>query len=286
MFWIGGLAPLLIAVCLLLALPESVKYLAARPLRRAELLATIRRLRRDLSIANDAQFVIAPGAQASGSGLAQIFGRGLAWITPIRWICFATALMANFFINSWLPLIFESNGFTSKQSGIAISCYHYGGTIGGLLMSLVLGRFGFLAVALMFLVATPAIASIGQPGISSSAMASAAALAGLCTLGAQFGNSAASGLVYPTAFRSRGAGWALAVGRFGSVIGPLIGGTLIGMKIPLRQLFVLASVPMLVGLLASVAVAGLCYKRLGSLHLDDMAEPVAVNPGTKGEDPS
>jgi AAHS family 4-hydroxybenzoate transporter-like MFS transporter len=126
MFWIGGLAPLLIAVCLLLALPESVKYLAARPLRRAELLATIRRLRRDLSIANDAQFVIAPGAQASGSGLAQIFGRGLAWITPIRWICFATALMANFFINSWLPLIFESNGFTSKQSGIAISCYHYG----------------------------------------------------------------------------------------------------------------------------------------------------------------
>jgi AAHS family 4-hydroxybenzoate transporter-like MFS transporter len=153
-------------------------------------------------------------------------------------------------------------------------------------MSLVLGRFGFLAVALMFLVATPAIASIGQPGISSSAMASAAALAGLCTLGAQFGNSAASGLVYPTAFRSRGAGWALAVGRFGSVIGPLIGGTLIGMKIPLRQLFVLASVPMLVGLLASVAVAGLCYKRLGSLHLDDMAEPVAVNPGTKGDDPS
>jgi MFS transporter, AAHS family, 4-hydroxybenzoate transporter len=286
MFWIGGLAPLLIAACLLLALPESVKYLAARPLRRAELLATIRRLRSDLTIADDAQFVIAPGAQARGFALAQIFGRGLAWVTPILWICFATALMANYFINSWLPLIFENNGFTAKESGIAISSYHYGGTIGGLLMSLVLGRFGFLAVALMFLVAVPAIASIGQPGISFSMMASAAALAGLCTLGAQFGNNAASGLVYPTAFRSRGVGWALAVGRFGSVIGPLIGGTLIGMKLPLRQLFVLASVPMLVGLLAAVTLAALSHKRLGSLHLDDMAVPVAIDTGKKADDPS
>ena len=286
MFWIGGLAPLLIGACLLLALPESVKYLAARPLRRAELLATIRRLRSDLTIADDAQFVIAPGAQARGFALAQIFRRGLAWVTPILWICFATALMANYFINSWLPLIFENNGFTAKESGIAISCYHYGGTIGGLLMSLVLGRFGFLAVALMFLVAVPAIASIGHPGISFSTMASAAALAGLCTLGAQFGNNAASGLVYPTAFRSRGVGWALAVGRFGSVIGPLIGGTLIGMELPLRRLFVLASVPMLVGLLAALTLAALCHKRLGSLHLDDMAAPVAIDPGKKGDDPS
>ena len=286
MFWIGGLAPLLIAAGLLLALPESVKYLAMRPQRRVELLATVRRLRRDLSIADDAQFVIAPAAQSSGSGLAQIFGRGLAWVTPILWICFATALMANYFINSWLPLIFESNGFTARQSGIAISCYHYGGTIGGLLMSLVLGRFGFLAVAVMFLIAVPAIAAIGQPGISFATMVLAAALAGLCTLGAQFGNNAASGLVYPTAFRSRASGWALAVGRFGSVIGPLIGGMLIGMKLPLRQLFALASVPMLVGLGAALSLAWLCYKRGGSLRLDDLSEPGAVNPHDKGVDPA
>jgi MFS transporter, AAHS family, 4-hydroxybenzoate transporter len=141
-------------------------------------------------------------------------------------------------------------------------------------------------VALMFLVAVPAIASIGQPGISFSMMVSAAALAGLCTLGAQFGNNAASGLVYPTAFRSRAVGWALAVGRFGSVIGPLIGGMLIGMKLPLRQLFVLASVPMLVGLLAALSLAGLCYRRLGSLHLDDLAAPGAVNPADQSDDPA
>lgn len=278
MFWIGGLAPLVVAICLLFALPESVKYLASRPQRRAELLATVRRLRRDLAISDDARFMIAPAPQASGSGLTQIFSGGLAFVTPILWLCFASALMANYFLNSWLPLIFENSGYTAQQSGIAISCYHYGGTIGGLLVSLVLGRFGFTAIATLFLLAVPAIAAIGLPGIAFTTMASAVTLAGFCTLGAQFGNNAASGLLYPTAFRSRGVGWALGVGRFGSVLGPLVGGMLLGKKLPLQQLFIIAAIPMVAGLIASVSVARLCYKGLGGMHLDDMAEPGA--PGT------
>jgi AAHS family 4-hydroxybenzoate transporter-like MFS transporter len=268
MFWIGGLAPLLIAAFLSFTLPESVKYLAARPKRRSELLATVRRLRRDLSIGDDADFAIAPAPAVGGFGLRQILGDSLAWITPILWVCFASALMANYFLNSWLPLILENSGLTAQQSGMAISGYHYGGTIGGLLVSVLLGRFGFAAVAALFLVAIPVIAAIGQPGISYMSMASAVTLAGLCTLGAQFGNNAASGLIYPTAFRSRGVGWALAVGRFGSVAGPLIGGVLIGLKLPLQQLFLLASVPMIAGSIASAAVARLCYRRLGGMSLD------------------
>jgi AAHS family 4-hydroxybenzoate transporter-like MFS transporter len=270
MFWIGGLLPLVVAAGLLLSLPESIKYLALRPHRHRELLATVRQLRRDLTIADDARLVIAPAPHAGGSGLRQIFGGGLAWITPLLWLCFVCALMANFFLNSWLPLIFENSGLTPRQSGLAISLYHYGGTIGGVLVSVALGRFGFAVIAVLFLLAAPAIASIGLPGISYMMMASAAALAGFCTLGAQFGNNAASGLLYPTAVRSRGVGWAFGIGRVGSIAGPLLGGWLIGMKLPLQQLFAVAAIPMLVGLIASISVARLCYRRLGALPLDDV----------------
>ena len=129
MFWIGGLVPLAIAALLWFTLPESVKFLALQPRRRAELLATVRRMRPDLQIADDAQFVSAPGAAwRRGSGLAQLFGPGLRFITPLLWLCFATALMANFFLNSWLPLIFENNGLTPQEAGVATSMYHYGGT--------------------------------------------------------------------------------------------------------------------------------------------------------------
>jgi AAHS family 4-hydroxybenzoate transporter-like MFS transporter len=212
-----------------------------------------------------------------GTGLAQLFSGRLAFITPILWLCFITALMANYFLNSWLPLIFENSGFTAQQSGLAISCYHYGGTVGGLFVALVLGRFGFTAIAALFVLAVPAIAAIGLPGISFATMVSAVALAGFCTLGAQFGNNAASGLLYPTVYRSRGVGWALGVGRLGSVIGPLVGGVLLGRRLPLQQLFIFAALPMAAGLIASAVLARLCYRGLGGLQLD------AMGPGNVGQ---
>ena len=274
MFWIGGLAPLIVAACLLITLPESVKFLALKPGRRAGFLSAVRRLRPDLAIPENAQFVDAQ-VQEKNSGVEAIFRGSLAWITPLLWVCFASALMANFFLNSWLPLIFEGSGLTAKQSGIATSFYHGGGTIGGLLVSLVLGRYGFTVIALLFVCATLAIAAIGLPGLSYVAMVAAVALAGFCTLGAQFGNNAAAGLLYPTASRSSGVGWALGVGRFGSIAGPLVGGLFVGMKIPARQFFVFAAMPMAVGLIASLCVASLCYRRLGGNHLDEIAQPVS-----------
>jgi MFS transporter, AAHS family, 4-hydroxybenzoate transporter len=272
MFWIGGLAPLIVAACLWFALPESVKFLAFKPDRRAEFLTTVRRLRRNLYIPDNAQFVGAAAAQGNGSRIEAVFRGSFAWITPLLWVCFASALMANFFLNSWLPLIFEGSGLTAKQSGIATSLYHSGGTIGGLLVSLALGRFGFTVIALLFLCATLAIAAIGFPGLSYMTMVSAVALSGFCTLGAQFGNNAAAGLLYPTASRSSGVGWALGIGRFGSIAGPLVGGLLIGMQVPARQLFVLAALPMVAGVIASICVARLCYRRLGGVNLDEIAQ--------------
>jgi AAHS family 4-hydroxybenzoate transporter-like MFS transporter len=282
MFWIGGLVPLLIAAGLSVGLPESVKFLASRSDRRMEFLAAIRRLRNDLSIPDDAQFLAAPAPHAGGSGITQIFAGALAWLTPLLWICFTTALMANYFISSWLPLILAGSGFTAKQSGIAISSYHYGGTIGGLLVSVVLARFGFWAIALLFLSAAPVIAAIGMGGISYAAMVSMVALSGFCTLGAQFGNNAASGLLYPTAFRSQGVGWALGVGRFGSMAGPLLGGMLIGMRVSLAHLFLFAAVPMVVGFVGSTIAARLAHARLGVTRLDDVSQRISADAAGDG----
>ena len=269
MFLLGGVVPLLIAVVLYFMLPESAKYLSLHPGRRRQLLATLRRMRPDLEIADDVRITHAPAPPASGSGLAQIFSGGLAFITPLLWTCFATTLMAHYFLVSWLPLIFETHGLTPRQAGLATSLYHYGGTIGGVLVSFVLGRLGFTAIAFMFLCAVPAIAAIGLPETSWVFMASMSALAGFFVLGTQFGNNAASGLLYPTAVRSRGVGWAFGIGRFGSIVGPLLGASLIAMDLPLQELFMIAALPMCVGLLAAAGVARLCYLRLGGFQLDE-----------------
>ena len=82
---------------------------------------------------------------------------------------------------------------------------------------------------------------------------------------------------YPTAARSSGVGWALGIGRFGSIAGPLVGGLLVGLKVPPRQFFAFAAVPMVAGLIASIFVAKLCQRRLGGMQLDELSEPDSPN---------
>jgi len=291
-FLIGGIVPLAVGALLLFVLPESVKFLAALPERRARLLKTARAMRPDLTLPDDTQFVIEQPleprtASASGSGflgLQRIFRGSLAAITPLLWVCFAMTLMANYFLNNWMPLVFANHALTPKQAVIASTLYHVGGTIGGIVVALLLNRFGFVAIAVLFGFAAPAIAAIGFEGMSPDALAFIAGFAGLCVLGVQFGNNACAGLIYPTETRSQGAGWALGIGRFGSIVGPLAGGYLVGQKVPFQELFLWASLPMAIGLLAAILVAVLCYRRFGRNTLDDKPLAPADERHLRGHD--
>jgi AAHS family 4-hydroxybenzoate transporter-like MFS transporter len=276
LFVVGGLAPLAIAACVVFVLPESVKFLALRNDRRAELVDTARRMRRDLSIAEDAQFTTGQAPDNGGIGLRQIYSNGLALITPLLWLCFATALMANYFLNNWLPAILEANGMTRSEAALASSFYHVGGTVGGIVIAVLLDRLGFVSVATLFLIACPAIVAMGWAGDSFWIMTSLAAVSGFAVLGAQFGNNATSGLLYPTAFRSKGVGWSLAIGRFSSIVGSYLGGVLVGLS--LQQFFQVAAVPMLIGVLAAFALARLCYLRFRGFRLDDKPAELSAVP--------
>jgi MFS transporter, AAHS family, 4-hydroxybenzoate transporter len=276
LFLIGGVVPLAVAACLTRFLPESVKFLVLRGGRQRELVTTVRRMRPDLALADDAQFAVEPfggdGGGAAKERLAtrQLFAGGLAWITPLLWACFATALMANYFLGSFLPLIFRDSGLPAGKAALAATLYHVGGTVGGLLMSVLLDRFGFVVIALLFAVAAPAVAGLGMVPTSFGALAGLATLSGFAVLGAQFGNNAAAGLLYPTAVRSKGVGLALGIGRFGAIMGPAIGGVLLDMHLPLPQLFLAAAAPMLAGTAAALVLVRACYLRLGGLRLSDV----------------
>ena len=92
--------------------------------------------------------------------------------------------------------------------------------------------------------------------------------AGFCILGNQLGLNAVSGLLYPTAIRSNGVGWANAIGRFGAIAGPMIGGWLIGRHLPLQRLFLVPVAPMAVGAVASFALMRVCFRLFGGRRLE------------------
>ncbi len=163
----------------------------------AELLKTARRMRPDLQIASDAVFIAPPpaGTPVHGGmahapargigflGLGEIFRGSLKFITPLLWICFITTLMANFFLNSWIPLILESNGLTPKEAAFASAGYHVGGTVGGVLVSLLLNRYGYSAIVALFVLAPVAIFSMGLDGNSHAMITMFTWVAGVCGAG-------------------------------------------------------------------------------------------------------
>jgi AAHS family 4-hydroxybenzoate transporter-like MFS transporter len=136
-----------------------------------------------------------------------------------------------------------------------------GGTLGSLLLARWFERQRFLAIAIVFVVAVPIVASIGYAGVTSTtALAIATFFAGFCVLGIQTGINVVGALIYPTSLRANGSGWELGVGRIGSIVGPLLGALLIGL--PVQHLYMWSSLPFAAGAVVCFAIYRLNEARL------------------------
>ena len=82
---------------------------------------------------------------------------------------------------------------------------------------------------------------------------------GFFLVGGQIGLNAIAGTMYPTDIRSTGVGWALGVGRIGSILGPILGGILISRHIPLQSVFIYTSLVVLACAIAIFYTSYLCY---------------------------
>lgn len=274
-FLIGGVGALIVGAIAPFALPESVKFLRSRPERVDELLMTLRRMAPGVTLPRTIGAADMPAVPRTSIGA--LFADGLAPVTLLLWLCFATTLMANFFLANWLPTLFGQIGIDPRTAALTATMYHFGATFGGIAMALMLDRLGFLAVAGLLLAAVPAMLAIGSPGMPPIGLGLLVGLAGFCVLGAQFGSNAAAGLIYPTACRSRGLGLAFGVGRVGSVLGPLLGATLIGRRFPLLGMLAAVAAPVLLGAVAALLLAFIARRRFGGWRLEEI--PMGAAPG-------
>src|ERR1700727_819790 len=105
-----------------------------------------------------------------------------------------------------------------------------GGVVGTFALGSIIDRFSFRALALVYFIAVFAVGAIGQLGHSAVFVTIAISVAGFCIVGGQIAANALAAGFYPTSIRSTGVGWALGIGRIGSIVGPLVGGILLTMQ--------------------------------------------------------
>jgi AAHS family 4-hydroxybenzoate transporter-like MFS transporter len=252
-FYIGGIAPLLLAPVLALALPESVRFLALQQRDPEALARTLARLRPDVHFPPGVRFVT-PDQKQPGLPVRYLFSERRASITVLLWLANAGALMALHFFTSWLPTVMSSGGVPVAHAIVATALFQLGGMAGCLLVGRFLDKRGVMAISASFLVAVVCIASIGWAESSEVLLITLVFLAGFFLIGGQVAQLALPGMVYPTFIRATGAGWAYGVGRFGSILGPVVGGELIGLGLPLPALFLFAASPALCSAVAAYLI--------------------------------
>ncbi len=248
LFYFGGLVPLLLTGVIAAFLPESIRFLTLKD-RQDAVAAMIKRMDPGTTLPAGSRFVVQVSEKLPFSAL---FAGKLAVMTPLLWILFVVNLMGYFFLVSWMPTLLASASMPA-QASLATALLQVGGFIGGVGIAIPLDRRGLLPVVALFVLAVPVVGAIGFVAQQSVlGLMIVVWLAGVCALGTQFGINAVSAILYPTALRSTGSGACFGIGRVGGILGPVVGGWLIGKHLPVQQLYMVATIPFIVGAIVAI----------------------------------
>lgn len=224
LFIAGGILPIVIAGLLWLGLPES-------PVLSAE-------------------------ARGERGGVAAILAPEYRGRTIAIWIIFAFVLMTVYLISGWVPLLIKDQGYSTATASLIATGTHAGGVAGGIFASLMLGKRSWGVVAVFACCAAVTLAVLASFDWGAAAVTALLILVGFFGTGTQNGLNGSASATYPAPIRAAGLGWALGLGRVGSILGPLAGSLaiLIGLTAP-RHFFFLPILPFLIAALLTLWLA-------------------------------
>jgi MFS transporter, AAHS family, 4-hydroxybenzoate transporter len=266
-FIVGGVAPLIMVPILAFKLPESVRFLALHgnaPARVAELLG---RIDPKAGFATGTRFVIRE-PHLAGLPVAHLFRERRAATTLLLWVVFFMSLLDLYFLSNWLPTVLNDLGATVSEAVVIGSMLQVGGVVGTFALGSLIDRFSFRALALVYFGAVFAIGAIGQLSHSTVLVTIAIFAAGFCIVGGQIAANALAAAFYPTSVKATGVGWALGIGRIGSIVGPVVGGVLLGQKWSPAAVFMAAAAAALCAALAAFALSRLATGDKGKSTVD------------------
>ncbi|TDC96711.1 MFS transporter [Saccharopolyspora aridisoli] len=221
LFWIGALPIVLVLPLAVVKLPESPKWLASRGrFEQAKALAE----RTGIELRAEP---VAPAA-TTRSGFPALASKDLAWPTALLGLMSFAGLLLTYGLNTWLPQIMANNGYDKTYSLAFLLVLNLGAIVGGLFASLWADRAGAKrVVATTFVLAACTLALLPME-LPLIVLLFAVAVAGIGTIGTQVLIYGLVSNYYPTRARAAGVAWCAGFGRIGGIVGPVVGGLLVG----------------------------------------------------------
>jgi AAHS family 4-hydroxybenzoate transporter-like MFS transporter len=244
-FYIGGGWTLLLVPLLAARLPESVRFLALVPAKAPQLAATLARIDPTLDFKEIA--VTQQPLHGSMRRLRDLFATGRTRLTVLLWVVYFMSLLDLFLLANWLPTVIHAAGVSVGTAAVASAMLQIGGIVASFLLGPLIDRFGaFRVLPVVYVFGAICIATIGFVGSAVALIFITVFGAGFAIVGSQNCNNAVAASLYPTEARATGIGWALAIGRIGSIVGPTIGGLMLAFEVSIGHVLLASSVPALV----------------------------------------
>lgn len=250
-FYLGGVLPLIVSILLILLLPESVQFLSQRgkdPKKTARLLSPIAP---EITGYGDQVSFSSASVARKGVPVKHLFTGGRAAGTVLLWIPNFMNLLLMYVIVNWLPSFLTASGMSVSDGVTATSFFSLGGILGTLAEGFLVRFAGtFKTLLVEFGLCALLVGSLSVAADSWSLTITLAFLLGFLVIGAQAGLNVLAASFYPTSVRSTGIGWALGVGRIGSIVGPILAGTLLILEWQPGRILFAGSVPAILALAA------------------------------------
>lgn len=264
-FYIGGTVPLLLAAAMVVWLPESLRWLALHGRRHEYVARWLRRVDPTAQTDRRTQFTVREEIKA-GVPVAHLFGDRRAAATLLLWVVNFMNLFNLFSLANWLPTVATRAGYSPSTAVLIGTTLQVGGTLSPFLLTHVILRKGFVPVlTVTFAVAALSVALIGYPGLSLPMTMAVVFVAGATIVGAQPSLNALAGTFYPTYLRSTGVGWALGIGRAGSIVGPVMAGQFLARAWSTSDIFLALAVPAAIAMGAMLGLRSV-MRSLGASH--------------------
>lgn len=265
-FWFGAAMNAVVFVVGLFFLPESVEFLVESRPRRA-----LERINRIFARIGRAPLSELPPRTATTvnlkAGIFSLLNTRFRRPTLLLWIASVGYAVVGYYHLNWTPHVLASAGVSTS---LAISSGFFTGTgaiAGNLAMGILSSRTEPLRLtAWFFFGSAVSLAAFGLSAPNIASMFVFATLISFFTLGGFSGLMIVTSRQYPAQVRSTGVGGVVGFGRFGAVIGPVLGGLLIGSGVELSGSYVVFA------LFAAIPFVTLLMVRAGNAREDMVAE--------------
>jgi MFS transporter, AAHS family, 4-hydroxybenzoate transporter len=251
-FLTAGIITSITSIACYAMLPESVNFLLARQPSNA--LARANKILERFGESPLSELPPRPAAKVrTFTSIAAILGPNMLRATLLLWVASFARFFISYFLTGWKPQVLVMAGFTNRAAiavGMATSA---AASVGVLFMGLFAARIGSArATAIMLVSCAVALLSFGITESPIPLVLLAAAC--MFTIEAAFtGTVITATRFYAVENRSTGVGFTLGIGRIGAIVGPYVGGALIGMGLDRSVYFPVYASAAVIGAIAIVA---------------------------------